>query len=105
MIYRGNKTIAVPPGETIIELMDDRKISRAETAKAIDMSISQFNRLLEGTIPVTPRIASKLEKFFGVMAYFWLNLEAIYRGDIAKIAKEKHDINSSAISEAAGNRI
>ncbi|MBO7246650.1 MAG: helix-turn-helix domain-containing protein [Clostridia bacterium] len=94
MIYRGKTIIAVPPGETIVEIMDDRKISREELAEKIDISAAQLNLLLEGVVPVSPGIASKLEKLFGIPAYFWLNLEAIYREDIATIVKEKQT-NSS----------
>lgn len=103
MIYRGKTIIAVPPGETIVEMMDDRKISREELAGKIDISAAQLNRLLEGVVPVSPRIASKLEKIFGVPAYFWLNLEAMYREDIAKIAKEKQTNRSVQLPAIFGD--
>ncbi len=103
MIYRGKNTIAVPPGETIIEMMDDRKISRAELAEKIDITLTQLNRLLEGTAPISPVIASKLEKIFGVPTYFWLNLEAMYRKDIAKIAKEKQTRSSIQVPSTIGD--
>lgn len=98
MIYRGKSTIAIPPGETIIEMMDDRKIARSELAPRMNMSEQQLNRLLDGKVPVTPQISSKLEKVFGIPAYFWLNLEAIYRKDIAKIARESHSRHNPSIS-------
>ena len=98
MIYRGKSTIAIPPGETIVEMMDDRKIARSELAARMNMSEQQLNRLLDGKVPVTPQISSKLEKVFGIPAYFWLNLEAIYRKDIAKIAREAHGRHGTSLS-------
>ncbi len=98
MIYRGKNTIAIPPGETIIEMMDDRKITRSELASHMNMSEQQLNRLLNGKVPVTPQISSRLEKVFGMPAYFWLNLEAIYRKDIAKIARETHSRHGTSLS-------
>lgn len=103
MIYRGKTTIAVPPGETIIEMMDDRGITRTELAGRIGTTVRRLDRLLEGMTAISPGTAAKLEKVFGVPAYFWLNLEAIYREDIAKIAKEKAGISRPAISVRAGN--
>lgn len=98
MIYRGKNTIAIPPGETIIEMMDARKITRSELASHMNMSEQQLNRLLDGKVPVTPQISSRLEKVFGMPAYFWLNLEAIYRKDIAKIARETHSRHGTSLS-------
>lgn len=98
MIYRGKKTIAVPPGETIIEMLDNRGITRASFAGMMGTTVTRLDRLLEGTIPVSPSVASRLEQIFKVPAHFWLNLEAGYREDIANIAKENRPNGRAALS-------
>ena len=60
------KTIAIPPGATIREMLDDRKMSDTVFAFRMGMSLAD-------------RVAYRLELVLGPPAKFWTNLEAIYR--------------------------
>jgi len=71
--------IAVPPGETIKEQLEDRGMSRKEFAARMDMSEKRIGRLINGEVQLTPDIARRLEMVLGMPASFWSNLEGIYR--------------------------
>lgn len=81
-------TIAVPPGETIKEILEHRGIKQKEFALRMDMSEKHISRLINGEVLLTQETASKLEIVLGMKAKFWLELEAIYRQDLLKIQAE-----------------
>lgn len=69
----------IAPGETILELLEIRKISKMELSKQMQENIETINQLCDGQTPITPSIAIKLEKVFNISANFWNNLEKIYQ--------------------------
>ena len=89
MIREGIKYIAIPPGETIKEMLEDREMSQKEFAKRMDMSEKHVCHLLNGDVELTNDTALKLEMVLGADAYIWLNLESIYRRDLIKVDLEK----------------
>lgn len=78
-MIRSRSYIAVPPGATIKELLDDRGMSQSEFAARMDMSENHISKLVNGDVLLTPETSIKLEMVLGVPARFWNNLEAIYR--------------------------
>lgn len=80
--------IAVPPGETIREQLEYRNMSEKEFAKEMGMPSSNIADLLEGDIPLTGKIAAKLEEVLGIDAPFWNRYEAHYRKILAKVEAE-----------------
>lgn len=82
--------IAIPPGETIKELLQDRGIKQKEFADRMGMSEKHISHLVNGKVHLTYDVALKLENVFGVPASFWNNLEATYREKIAKIDDENN---------------
>ena len=72
-------SIAVPPGATIMEQLDQRGMTVAGLADKIDMSCMSVIRLLYGERDLTPYIATQLEQIFGLSYSFWTSLESIYR--------------------------
>jgi len=76
-----------PPGDTIYDLMEERKIGLATLSEHLGHSIYWTFRLLQGTEHINEEIASKLEKLFNVRASFWLSRERMYR-------KSKHENDS-----------
>ena len=88
MIREGIKYIAIPPGETIKEMLEDREMSQKEFAKRMDMSEKHVCHLLNGDVELTNDTALKLEMVLGADAYIWLNLESIYRRDLIKVDLE-----------------
>ena len=81
--------IAVPPGATIREQLDDRGMSQKEFSSRMGMSEKHISRLINGDVQLTPEVAYKLEMVLGVPAEFWNNLEAIYREKLVKVLCDK----------------
>ena len=81
-------TIAIPPGMTIREQLDNRKMSQKEFANRMDMSEKHISRLINGKVELSHDVALRLESVFGIPAKFWNNLEAIYRENEARVLEE-----------------
>lgn len=79
MIVYSTSHIAVPPGETIREQIEDRQMTPAEFAARLSMSPRQLDSLLNGETELTGGLAGRLEAVTGVPADFWVRLEGIYR--------------------------
>ncbi|MBQ7456162.1 MAG: ImmA/IrrE family metallo-endopeptidase [Desulfovibrio sp.] len=80
--------IAVPPGETIREQLSTKGMSQEIFAEKMEMQPSYINRLLNGTLPITSDIASRLECILGIPKIFWERLEKIYVETIDKVNLE-----------------
>ena len=87
-MVRSRSYIATPPGATIKEQLNDRRMSQKEFAARMDMSEKHISKLINGEVQLTPETAVKLEMVLGVPAKFWNNLEAIYREKIIKAEAE-----------------
>lgn len=68
------KIIAVPPGATIKELLEDRHITPKKFAERAGLSKKYINKLLSGEAQLTREIAERLENILGVPVSFWINL-------------------------------
>ncbi len=88
MIVRSRKTVAIPPGETIKEQLEDRQMTRKEFASKMDMTENHIRKLLDGDIQLTSDVATRLEKVLGIPANFWNKLEAGYREDLEQVKSE-----------------
>ena len=80
-----NTILAIPPGETIQELLEDRGISQENFASMMNISADQVIRLISGEAAITAEMALQLEYIFGVPQAFWCNLEGIYRKKLTKL--------------------
>lgn len=90
--------IAIPPGETLLELLDANHMTQAELAKRIGFSKKHINEIIKGKSAITAETAVKLEKIFSPPASFWINLEANYREALARI-QEKQDEEEKKIAQ------
>ena len=64
------------PGEMLSEeFLIPMEISMLDLAQAIHIPLQQINELINRKRAVTPSIALRLAKFFGVSADYWLNLQ------------------------------
>ncbi|WP_329581820.1 ImmA/IrrE family metallo-endopeptidase [Kitasatospora sp. NBC_01250] len=70
---------AVPPGETLRELLDDLEMTQAELARRTGLSAKHVNRLVQGLVPLTAEVADQLALVTGMPARLWNRLEADYR--------------------------
>ncbi|WP_439750001.1 helix-turn-helix transcriptional regulator, partial [Ileibacterium valens] len=53
--------LAVPPGETLKELIEDRGMTQKELADRLDVSPKHVSELINGKVGLTEKIALKLE--------------------------------------------
>ena len=79
-MIRSQSYIAVPPGATIKEQLEDREMSQKEFAARMDMSEKHISRLINGDVQLTQETALRLEMVLGVPAKFWNNLESENQG-------------------------
>ncbi|MBW1700544.1 MAG: helix-turn-helix domain-containing protein [Deltaproteobacteria bacterium] len=76
---------AIPPGETLREVMKSLGMSQKELAERTDLTVQSLNRIFKGTQPITYETANRLELATGVLAAMWNNLEAQYREQLARM--------------------
>ncbi len=78
---------AVHPGETLAEILEERDMSQSELAERMGRPKKAINEIVKGKAAITEDTAIQLERVLGVPAYFWLNLQTIYREAIARMAE------------------
>jgi addiction module HigA family antidote len=77
---------AVPPGDTLRDLLEEREMTQAELARRMGRPRKTINGIVQGKVQITPEIAIELERVFSIPARIWLALESNYRSDVARIA-------------------
>ncbi|WP_372814970.1 HigA family addiction module antitoxin [Paenibacillus sp.] len=77
--------IAIPPGETLQEALDEQEMTQKELALRLGCTPKHVNSIIKGTASITPDLAIKLETVLGIPTQFWLNLEQIYQESVARI--------------------
>jgi HTH-type transcriptional regulator / antitoxin HigA len=75
---------AVPPGHTLIEVMESLDMSQKELAVRLGITVQSLNRIFKGEQPISYETANRLELTTGIPARMWNNLEAQYREQLAK---------------------
>ncbi len=81
----GDTDYAVPPGETLRELMEERGMSQRDLARRTGLSPKHVNKLLQGLVPLSADVAMRLERVTGTPARFWNQREADYRSDLERV--------------------
>lgn len=76
---------ASPPGDTIVEILRERGISKAEFAHQIGCAQQKTEALLEGRATITIAIARRLQDILGASVEFWMSRDFQYRKDIARL--------------------
>ena len=80
---------AIPPGETLKEVMESLNMSQKELAIRTGVTVQTINRIFKGEQPISYETSNKLELATGVPARMWNNLEAQYREQLAKLKERK----------------
>ena len=70
---------AVPPGETLQEWLDERRMTQAELARRTSLTTKHINQVVKGVVGISPEVAISLERVTGVPARFWIQLDANHR--------------------------
>ena len=85
----GDTDYAVPPGETLRELLEEQGLSQRDLARRADLSPKHVNKLLQGLVPLSADVAVRLERVTGTPARIWNRLEADYRSDLERIRSQR----------------
>lgn len=80
---------AVPPGESLLEILDERGMSQAELARRTGISPKHVNLMVKGAASISPDTALKLDLVLGVPARVWNSLEANYQGHVSRLQSSK----------------
>ena len=79
---------AIPPGETLVELLEERNMSQAELARRTDLSAEHINQIVKGHALISSDVL-RFERVTGVPARLWLNLENRYQERLARLADDR----------------
>ncbi|MCP4656131.1 MAG: HigA family addiction module antidote protein [bacterium] len=75
----------IRPGEILKEeFLDPAEISFNRLARDLDVPAGRISEIVNGKRAITADTALRLEKYFGVSAQFWLNLQARYDLKVAR---------------------
>jgi len=85
-----------PPGEDILETIEQIKMSQVELADRLGKSPSKVHDLIRGKEPISYNTALQLEKVLGIDAQFWLNREMNYRIKLARIEQGEAIVEAKA---------
>ena len=87
--YTFEPDYAVPPGESIRDVIASMGMTQRDFATRLDTSVQNLNRLLRGEQGLSVEMAHKLERVTRVPASFWNNLEASIAPSWPACAKRK----------------
>lgn len=87
---------ASPPGDTLADLLDERRMTQTELAERLGVTLKHVNRVIKGAATISADLALGLEKVFGASAAFWMTREAHYQA-----ARARHEQRQS-FAEAVG---
>ena len=80
---------ASPPGDTIVDLMEEKDWTKAELAERLGFSAGHLNQIIKGNISITHETALRLERVLGSTAKFWLNREVKYHERLAALDSQQ----------------
>jgi HTH-type transcriptional regulator/antitoxin HigA len=85
--YRYIPDYALPPGDTLVEVLSERGMSQAELARRTGLSTKHINQIVLGTASLSAETALRLERVTGVPAQVWTELEGDYQ--VARTRREE----------------
>lgn len=86
---------AVPPGEILMEALEERGMSQSELARRMGRPFKTINQIVNAKAALTPDTAIQLERTLGISASFWNNLETNYREQLA-FARAQEELEANA---------
>lgn len=73
-----------PPGETLLEVLEEKKMSQAELAERTGRPRKTINEIINGKTAITSDTALQLERVLGIPAHFWSQREQHYQDFLAR---------------------
>jgi HTH-type transcriptional regulator / antitoxin HigA len=81
------KNWASPPGDTILDAMEELGLTQRDLAARLGVTPKHVNDLVKGRANITADMAVRLESVFGEPASFWMKRDADYRLALARKAE------------------
>ena len=78
-----------PPGETLLELIEELGMTQAELARRMGRPKKTVNEIIQGKTAITPKTALQFERVLGTPASFWNTREQQYRQHRAQVEEKK----------------
>ncbi|XVJ48773.1 ImmA/IrrE family metallo-endopeptidase [Pseudomonas sp. UBT] len=75
----------IPPGETISDILEERKITTSDFAQGIGVAYEIASKLLIGEFVINNELAVILSGVLGASPSFWLNREESYRAQLSEL--------------------
>src|SRR5262245_40314210 len=72
------------PGDTIIDILQERRLSKKQFAEKMGQPIDAVDDLLAGRLAITIGLARRLEAVLGGSVKFWMTRDFHYRSDATK---------------------
>src|ERR1039457_3159758 len=80
-----------PPGNTILNILRDRGLSKQQFAQEIGQSLDDVEALLEGRAAISIATARELARILGATVEFWMSRDCKYRDNLARLTLEHKD--------------
>lgn len=80
----------IHPGETVKEILDERKMTQEELAIRTGFSPKHISEVVNGLKGISPSFAKSLEYVFGMPASFWINLQGIYDREMLDFEEQEN---------------
>ncbi len=74
-----DRAVAFPPGDFLLEILEDRGWSQKDFAEIIGRSAKTVNEIIKGKTSITPATAKDIAAATDTNAMFWMNLETAYQ--------------------------
>jgi addiction module HigA family antidote len=91
---------AVPPGETLKEILEEREWSVQDFSAISWIPISFIEGILNGDKSIEQDIANKIDKSTGISHNFWLNLQRNYDQTIKRL-----ELEGKSLKREQGGRV
>jgi HTH-type transcriptional regulator/antitoxin HigA len=82
---------ASPPGDTIRDILAERRLSAAEFADQIGQPPDQIHALLNGEAMISLSVARRLSSVLGASVEFWMARDYRYRETLARVEAAQKD--------------
>jgi len=77
-----------PPGDTVMDVLEYRGMSRHSLAALLSVGTDDADDLIKGEAEISPEMARRLSQVLGCSAVFWLERESQYRAALAARAQK-----------------
>lgn len=88
-----------PPGDTIRDLLEERKQTPSQFAELMGVSTDVAKKLLSGSVPIDNQLADALARIFEVPAQFWHRREHHYREAELRVKRNEEWLNELPVRD------